>query len=203
MGACKFLQVIGMVMGSSDFSLVNISFIKKLCYWFEFGLFCDSKATFIWFWILFQSCEYFQHPFKHWTKKKMKSQKIIINDLSLGRCPKVGGAGARRLQNKNQAASDSDPRVSTLTKPTTWHKIHKLWQRKKTKCWSTGFWYQEFYQIYLYMMYILYIWRELTMEHEVPPLYSDLTFCKLYFWHSVNMLRKTIIDGAKSTYQFF
>ena len=69
MGACKFLQVIGMVMGSSDFSLVNISFIKKLCYWFEFGLFCDSKATFIWIWILFQSCESFQHPFKHWTKK--------------------------------------------------------------------------------------------------------------------------------------
>ena len=124
-------------MGSSDFSLVNISFIKKLCYWFEFGLFCDSKATFIWIWILFQSCEYFQHPFKHWAKK-MKSQKMIINDLSLGRCPKVGGAGARRLQNKNQAASDSDPRIPTLTKSTTWHEIHKLWLRKKT--WRLKYW---------------------------------------------------------------
>jgi len=36
--------------------------------------------------------------------------------------------------------------------------------------------------------------REVTIEHEVPPQYSDLkknhTFCKVYFQHLVNMLRK-------------
>ena len=25
------------------------------------------------------------------------------------------------------------------------------------------------------------------MEHEVPPKYSDLSFCKLSFWHLVNI----------------
>ena len=27
------------------------------------------------------------------------------------------------------------------------------------------------------------------MEHEIPPQYSDLIFCKLYFWHLVNVLK--------------
>ena len=41
-------------------------------YWFDFGLYCNSKAMFIWIWILFPDCKYFQPNrafIKHWIPR--------------------------------------------------------------------------------------------------------------------------------------
>jgi len=128
------------------------------------------------------------------------------NDLFPGRCPKVGGAGARRLQNKNQAASDSDPRISTLTKPTTWHKIHKLWLRKKT--WVLKYW------IFIPGVLSNIFVHDVDIVHQKRSNYRTWSSTPI-LWFEKNILfvsffsafgeyvKKTINDGAKLGNPFF
>ena len=57
-------------------------FIEMVLIWF--GLYCNSKATFIWIWILFPSFEY-RVLVKHWITKvnNHKSRKLQRTTLSL------------------------------------------------------------------------------------------------------------------------
>ena len=67
----------------------KVIIFDNLINWFGFGLYCSSKATFIWIWFLFQVCEYFhvaRHLIKHWTKIVKSHNKKTIEDFLFFPC---------------------------------------------------------------------------------------------------------------------